>query len=317
MHEAIVVGSGVIGLTSAIRLAEAGYKTRILTKSLPNPIPDGYTEMCSNAAAAVWFVYKAYPERLTAPWADQTYAQLVADYGNDCGVSPLMIRMVSHNDIPKPAWFDRIGYTVVSDDRYAHALEIELPLVEPPKYLAYLTKRFEGLGGEIDQRSIESFDDLIAENRIIVNATGLGARDLANDDRVRPIRGQVTVMQMGNPPEKGLVCDDNDTRPLYIFPRSNDIIIGGSADDGNESTDVWDDLKTHTLNTAFEHNPLLQKATQLRDVVGFRPGRDEVRLERERLSDTCTLIHNYGHGGAGFTLCWGCADTVVELAKQV
>ena len=50
------------------------------------------------------------------------------------------------------------------------------------------------------------------------------------------------------------------------------------------------------------------------DLVGLRPGRMEVRLEREEKNGKY-LIHNYGHGGSGVTLSWGCADEVVELAN--
>ena len=49
--------------------------------------------------------------------------------------------------------------------------------------------------------------------------------------------------------------------------------------------------------------------------VGLRPFRKSgVRLERDQLSDGRTVIHNYGHGGAGFTLSWGCAEEVCGLA---
>ena len=273
--------------------------------------------MCSNAAGAVWYVYKAYPKHLTDPWADATYVELVSAYDQNCGVSPMLTRITSQNEIPILDWFDRVGYTVVPDDHYAHALEIELPLIEPPQYMAYLTKRFTDLGGIIEQGEVNTFDELVADNRVIVNATGMGARELANDQKLKPMRGQVTlVKQLDTPLELGFMCDDDDLHPMYIFPRSGDIVLGGSADE-SDSTDIWDDLKTHILDSAFTQNSALRDALHLRDVVGFRPGREAVRLEREQLSDSCMLIHNYGHGGAGFTLCWGCADTVVELAKQV
>jgi D-amino-acid oxidase len=51
--------------------------------------------------------------------------------------------------------------------------------------------------------------------------------------------------------------------------------------------------------------------------VGFRPGRPTVRVDREWLSDGRLLVHNYGHGGAGFILSWGCALDVAELIASV
>jgi D-amino-acid oxidase len=47
--------------------------------------------------------------------------------------------------------------------------------------------------------------------------------------------------------------------------------------------------------------------------VGLRPARSEVRLEATTLADGRPLVHNYGHGGSGFTLSWGCADEVARL----
>ena len=58
-------------------------------------------------------------------------------------------------------------------------------------------------------------------------------------------------------------------------------------------------------------------AKVLREFVGLRPGRHEVRLEVEQLANGRKVIHNYGHGAVGYTLSWGCANEVVELAQQL
>jgi D-amino-acid oxidase len=51
--------------------------------------------------------------------------------------------------------------------------------------------------------------------------------------------------------------------------------------------------------------------------VGLRPFRPKgIRLERTRLRDGRPLVHNYGHGGAGFTVSWGCAEAVLQLARD-
>ena len=50
--------------------------------------------------------------------------------------------------------------------------------------------------------------------------------------------------------------------------------------------------------------------------VGLRPGRPEVRVAAEPLDDGRTVVHNYGHGGAGFLLSWGCALDVVAMAAE-
>jgi D-amino-acid oxidase len=61
----------------------------------------------------------------------------------------------------------------------------------------------------------------------------------------------------------------------------------------------------------------IDKPTVLAERVGLRPfRRSGVRLERDQLRDGRTVVHNYGHGGAGFTLSWGCAREVLELATS-
>jgi D-amino-acid oxidase len=61
----------------------------------------------------------------------------------------------------------------------------------------------------------------------------------------------------------------------------------------------------------------INKPPVLAERVGLRPfRRSGVRLERDRLRDGRTIIHNYGHGGAGFTMSWGCAHEVLEAATS-
>jgi len=62
------------------------------------------------------------------------------------------------------------------------------------------------------------------------------------------------------------------------------------------------------------------QAKQVREWVGLRPGRKSVRLEKETIplaSGRLRVVHNYGHGGAGLTLAWGCAGHAVRLASEM
>ena len=61
--------------------------------------------------------------------------------------------------------------------------------------------------------------------------------------------------------------------------------------------------------------PELDRSKVVGVSVGLRPSRKEVRLEVENITGR-KVVHNYGHGGAGVTLSWGCADEVVRLLSQ-
>jgi D-amino-acid oxidase len=112
--------------------------------------------------------------------------------------------------------------------------------------------------------------------------------------------------------------DEHSDRGLtYIIPRQDGVILGGTAQEGDWNVQVDRDTADHIRQNCLQLEPRLQETRILEQRVGLRPGRPEVRLEAEMLTPTCTVIHNYGHGGAGFTLSWGCADEVAALAEAV
>jgi D-amino-acid oxidase len=97
--------------------------------------------------------------------------------------------------------------------------------------------------------------------------------------------------------------------PTYVIPRTDDVVLGGTDDDGDWSRTPSPEVADHILRRAAALVPEVAKARVVRHKVGLRPARPEVRLER--VGD---VIHCYGHGGAGVTLSWGCADEVRQLA---
>jgi D-amino-acid oxidase len=92
-------------------------------------------------------------------------------------------------------------------------------------------------------------------------------------------------------------------------------VVGGTDVEGE-----WDrrpDLRiaAEILRRAEALMPEIAGARVLAHRVGLRPGRSEVRLEAERSPGGGTVVHCYGHGGAGVTVSWGCADEVAELVE--
>ena len=95
---------------------------------------------------------------------------------------------------------------------------------------------------------------------------------------------------------------------VYVVPRGTDVVCGGTALDGVESTSPDPAEAERILARCRALVPALAGAQVLGHAVGVRPARPAVRLERSG-----DVVHCYGHGGAGVTLSWGCADEVTRL----
>jgi D-amino-acid oxidase len=188
---------------------------------------------------------------------------------------------------------------------YADAWSFVAPVVEMPVYLRYLAGRVDTLGGTVTRMALTALPD---QAEVVVTATGLGARLVAHDPSVAPVRGQVVYV--------GQVGLDrwwlDSIGPIYVVPRSNDIVVGGTDDEGSWSRTPDPAAAAHILESATRLVPELAGAQVLGHKVGLRPARPQVRLEAERVGSTL-VVHCYGHGGAGVTLSWGCADEVASL----
>jgi D-amino-acid oxidase len=114
-----------------------------------------------------------------------------------------------------------------------------------------------------------------------------------------------------------VLAESADGSPTYIFPRSDGCILGGTAQKDNWSLAVDPATAADIRARCEQIEPTLHDAEVLAQLVGLRPGRHEVRLEVEHIGQRQAVIHNYGHGGAGVTLSWGCAAEVVQLALAV
>jgi D-amino-acid oxidase len=160
---------------------------------------------------------------------------------------------------------------------------------------------------------VQSLHEVGAGADLVVNCAGLGARELIGDGAVYPVRGQ--IVRVTNP---GLTLSVRDEHHpggrAYVHPRQDDCILGGTLDEGRWDTTVDMAVGAAIIERCWDLVPALRGARVLEHVVGLRPGRSTVRLEEdEPLSSGARVVHNYGHGGAGVTLSWGCAREVVAL----
>lgn len=130
-----------------------------------------------------------------------------------------------------------------------------------------------------------------------------------------PIRGQ--IVRVRNPGlDNFLLDEDGPDGVTYVIPRSNDCILGGTAEEGGWSTDPDPEIAEAIMRRCVELEPRLTGIEILEHRAGLRPGRPEVRLEAEILENGIPVVHNYGHGGSGVTLSWGCAEEAARLVRE-
>jgi D-amino-acid oxidase len=293
--KAVVVGAGVVGLTTAVRLREAGVDAHVVARDEPL----GTT---SAVAAALWYPYRALPaERVTA-WSAETYAALA----RLAGVAGSGVRMLAGTELlapgtPDPWWRE----AVPGLERTRAGLRFVAPAVDMSIHLPWLVGRLRALGGTVERRYVASLDELEAD--AVVNCAGLGARELAGDASLTAVRGQ--IVRVAAPEVREWLLDQSDPQRLvYVVPREHDVVLGGTADEGAEDR-APDPATTDAIRARCAALlPALRDAPTISVAVGLRPARPAVRLEVEG-----RVVHCYGHGGAGVTLAWGCAGEVAAL----
>jgi D-amino-acid oxidase len=308
-----VVGAGIIGLTTAIRLLDAGHEVEVLTA-------DPIEATTSWLAAAVWFPTHAGPADRVARWSAATYDELTEQA--ELGVPGVVRResLALYRDPPgHPPWTAAVHLVRPAGPEdlppgYPHGLRFSVPSVKMPRYLPWLVDAVRLHGGQLAHRRVTSLAALTRDADVVVNCSGLAARELAGDAAVHPVRGQIVLVR--NPGLTMSVRDEGhpDGR-AYVHPRSRDVVLGGTLDENEWSTEPDPATAAAIIRRCTEIVPRLAGSPVLRHVVGLRPGRREVRLEVDPA--TPRLVHNYGHGGSGITVGWGCATEVAALVGQL
>ncbi len=306
----VVVGAGVVGLSCAVRLLEAGHRVDVLARDLP-------LETTSAVAAAIWYPYRAWPAEQVTAWSARgldVLGGLAAE-----GVPGVRVRRgteVHRSVAPDPWWREAAPPLERTDDvpaPYVAGWRLSVPVVEMPPYLGWLAERVEALGGTLTRLALAGLPAPPGEDGWVVNCSGLGSRRLADDDALSPVRGEVVRLAQWGLEQWWLDggSGSSGAAPTYVVPREHDVVVGGTAVEGEWSRTPSPQTASALLERAARLVPEVARAQVIGHRVGLRPGRPAVRLEREG-----RVVHCYGHGGAGVTLSWGCADDVVRLVAD-
>lgn len=310
----VIVGAGVAGLTTAVVLAEAGASVHVIAEQVP-----GVTSL---AAGAMWGPYLVEPKDKVDRWGQRSleiFRKLAEDPST--GVRLTSGVEASRTAEEPPDWATTLpGFRPCEPAElpagFSAGYRFTVPLIDMPTYLDHLLRRLDAAGGTVERRRLNSLADA-GPVPVIVNCTGLGAQELVPDPDLRPIRGQHVVVT--NPGLTEFFSEDTGLSPdlLCFYPHGDTVVLGGTAVDGDADLAPDGKAAAGILARCAEVEPRLSGARVLEHRVGVRPARGRVRVEAERVGGGTVLAHNYGHGGAGVTLSWGCADEVRRLTGKV
>jgi glycine/D-amino acid oxidase-like deaminating enzyme len=242
-RRAAVLGAGIMGLTTARLLQDRGWSVTIYARDLP-------PHTTSNIAGGQWSPTSVFDEsRVTAAFeaqfkeaariAHHAFAGLV---GSGYGVRWIENYVLSATPSPPqrayylrelPDLFPSLAELAPGDHPFPvpHVLRFVTMLIEPSVFLRRVLSDVREAGGQMVVRELRDRAEVLSlEEPVIFNCTGLGAAALFGDDELVPVRGQLVFA----PPDERLdyLTIGGGAGVLYMFPRSDGILLGGTFERG-------------------------------------------------------------------------------------
>ncbi|KAH8884944.1 FAD dependent oxidoreductase superfamily [Thozetella sp. PMI_491] len=332
----VVIGAGILGLTSAIQLQTAlgpSKSVMIVARDLPSDESIQYTSPWAGAHGR-FMPAETFSEIQHEKFSRVTYDMLLKQACEDpaCGVE----FMDGYDFLAKPSeaykklkggYGTSPGFKLLSESEFPPGMGITFGTryrtwsLNSPVYCAYLLRRFRLKGGLVLKKTLFSVEEafsLASNVPVVVNCSGFGF----GDPMVYPIRGQTCLVS--NPCDRTITQLNADGSFNFIIPRP---LEGGTIIGGTKEAHDWEDqpraeTRTQILETVAKlYPPILGPAGKfevIRDIVGRRPARaGGLRLETETPRSPMLrgkkIVHAYGAGGSGYALSWGVANEVVKM----
>lgn len=245
---AAVIGAGVVGLSTARLLQDAGYSVTIIAKNLP-------PETTSNVAGGWWSPVSVVDHEYRTPGFDNQFAKACkysferyqTMIGERYGVRWTRSYRLADSAFSGTGDFSRSGVVgslfpefrdLTPEEHpfsgYKFVRQFDTLLIEPPIYLTRLLEEFRIAGGKIEVRELRDLQEIESvPQKLVFNCTGLGAKALCDDPELTPIKGQLTFLLPQPEVEYSVIPGD-----LYMFSRRDGVLLGGTHEEGNWSLDV-------------------------------------------------------------------------------
>jgi glycine/D-amino acid oxidase-like deaminating enzyme len=242
-----VLGCGAVGLATARLLQRKGFSVTIYAKDLP-------PETTSNIAGGLWYPASVFnwTAELTSEFKEQftracrlsqrMFQNMVSDY---YGVRWMEYYTFSRQPLTRgepPGGADLYPETKLHQDPvrffgFPYVLQSDAMMIEPHIYLNAVLRDFYLAGGKVVVREFKNRRELPSLSEpVIVNCTGLGSHDLFGDKELEPVKGQLTILLPQPEIDYGFVNSERGNL-LYMFPRRDGIVLGGTSEHGEWSLD--------------------------------------------------------------------------------
>lgn len=319
-------------MTSALRIKQA------LPAATVTVVAEQLEDTTSHCAGGLWKPYTLgdTPPELVNRWGCDTLDHYLALYQSPeapaAGAVLTSAYQLFRQPVPDPEWAQVVPHFRHMSERERQVLDPEgshshgwfytTVITEGRLYMGWLAQQLAAAGGQRLERRVEAVEEL-AGHDVVVNCTGLGAKALFGDDSCYPVRGH--VLRVRAPWVRHYTNSENapGEESTYIIPNSETVVLGGTLGPNDWDTTPREADRRRIYERACAVLPSLRSAEIVAEWVGLRPGRPSVRLELEEAQlksgsrkPSLPIVHNYGHGGAGLTLAWGCAGDAAQLVQQ-